>query len=240
MDSGNYESYWVRDKNWDINGFNRILNQNICDLAFCFDNQMPSKDYKENASWIAKSIKESQAETISCTVIPIIHSIKENLNETALELHTQSNFTMVSIPERILGDGILERIKTITKLRKELNKLDTYIYIHLLGTGNPFSLLLFSLAGVDSFDGLEWCQTVVNSKTGLLYHFQQRELITDGCVFCSSHDLDYTVSSLGHNINFYSNWMKRIQDAISANSENDLLKEYFEENFISELNKIWA
>jgi hypothetical protein len=238
MDSGNYESYWLRDKSWGISGFNEILRREVSDLAFCFDNQFPPEDSNENAIGVAKSSKESQAIAKSTSIIPIIHCKKENLNEAVLELYYQTNFTMVSIPERILGDGILERLRTITNLRKELDKLDNYAYIHLLGTGNPLSLLLFSLAGADSFDGLEWCQTVVNTKTAVLHHFQQRELIIDDCKFCKSK-IDYTLDTLGHNLNFYNAWMNKIQDAIEVNGVTELLQEHFDSNFVSELKKIW-
>lgn len=238
MDSGNYESYWMRDKSWDIYSFNQILKLNVSDLVFCYDNQFPPDEIKENASSVAKSTKTSQHIAKRTSVIPIIHSQKENLINTVIELYNQTYFNMVSIPERILGDGLLERIKTVTNLRRALNKLDNYAYIHLLGTGNPFSLLLFSLAGADSFDGLEWCQTVVNSKTALLYHFQQRELIIDDCKFCQSN-LDYTLSTLGHNLSFYNYWMQNIQDAIEISQETELLQEYFDPSFVSELKKIW-
>lgn len=240
MDSGNYESYWLRDRGWSIVKFNEILEQELCDLAFCYDNQFPSKDSKENAIWIAKSTIESQEVAKSTSIIPIIHCKKENLIEACLELYNQTNLTMISIPERILGDGLLERVKTITNLRKELNNLENYTFIHLLGTGNPLSLLLLSLAGADSFDGLEWCQTTVNSQTSLLYHFQQRELISDNCDFCKSIDLDYNLATLGHNLNFYNSWMKKIQDAIDSNSEEKLLRQYFDSNFVTSLTKIWA
>lgn len=238
MDSGNYESWWMRDKSWVLDSFNGILKYNVSDLSFCYDNQIPPNDIKENVTIVAKSVRASQNISKSSSIIPIIHCNKENLIDAVFELHNQTNFEMVSIPERILGEGLLERITTITNLRKALNKLDNYTYIHLLGTGNPFSLLLLSLAGADSFDGLEWCQTVVNSKTGVLYHFQQRELVFDGCDFCKS-GLDYTLSTLGHNINFYRNWMREIQDAIETKKEIDLLKIWFDSYFITELEKIW-
>lgn len=239
MDSGNYESWWMRDKGWLLTSFNEILKQGVSDLAFCYDNQSPPTDIKLNAEAVAVSTRESQGVTNSTSIIPIIHCKKENIIAAVLELHSQTNFSMVSIPERILGDGLIERVETVTNLRKELNKFENYTYIHLLGTGNPFSLLLLSLAGADSFDGLEWCQTVVNSKTAVLYHFQQRELILDGCNFCNS-DLDYTLSTLGHNITFYKSWMKEIQDAISSKEEVELLNKWFDAEFLKVLEKIWS
>lgn len=240
MDSGNYEGYWLRDKEWHIEDFNAVLSEAVCDLAFCFDNQFPPNDLTENILSIRNSTAKSQAIANMSSIIPIIHCKRENLNDTVMELYNQAHPAMISIPERILGSGILERVQAVTSLRKELNKIDNYVYIHLLGTGNPFSLLLFSLAGADSFDGLEWCQTVVDSKTALLHHFQQRELVTDDCAFCNTLDLDYTLSSLGHNIAFYRKWMTTIQDAIYLNAEGTLLEKHFNANIFSSLSKIWA
>ncbi|MCK6640906.1 MAG: hypothetical protein L6Q81_12565 [Bacteroidia bacterium] len=238
MDSGNYESYWIRDKSWDMKAFNAVLAENVCDLAFCYDNQFPDKDPIKNAEAVVLSTRESQSTINTASVIPIIHCDKSRLNEAVLSLHAQTNALMVSIPERILGDGLIERITTVTNLRRALNQLDNYVYIHLLGTGNPLSLLLLSLAGADSFDGLEWCQTVVNTQTATLYHFQQRELILDDCNFCKS-DLDYTLKTLGHNLNFYNHWMNKIQSAMDHGAEKDLLKEWLDPKFVMELQKIW-
>jgi hypothetical protein len=240
MDSGNYESFWIRNNNWNIISFNKILNQHVCDLAFSYDNQSPPKNINENVTWIDVSIKNSQAFSETSTIIPIVHCAREVINETILELHHRTHFTMVAIPERILGHGLFERIAAVTDLRKELNKTGNYLYIHLLGTGNPISLLLYSLAGADSFDGLEWCQTVVDSKTALLHHFQQRELIIDDCDFCKASDLDYISATLGHNLAFYKYWMKRIQDAIETDKAVEFLEEYINPNFVSKLKNLWG
>lgn len=239
MDSGNYESFWLRDKVWNISTFNDIVKEDIADLAFCFDNQFPPADISENAKGVKDSTQNTQSISLKTSIIPITHCTKENLTQTVINVCDETNSLFISVPERILGDGMLERVKTITALRKELNKRENYVYIHVLGTGNPFSLLLLSLAGADSFDGLEWCQTVVNSDTALLYHFQQRELIKDDCQFCKDDGLDYLSATLGHNLIFYKDWMKQLQVAIQTNTENELLKKYFTPNFIESLNQIW-
>lgn len=238
LDSGNYEKFWLKDKNWKVEMFNSILKENICDLAFCYDNLNP-KSFKSNVSFIKESINLSQNCTKKSTIIPIVHSNKQSLSKTILNLRNQINFSMVAIPERELGDGIIERVKTITKIRKELNDLDTYIYLHILGTGNPLSLILFSFAGADTFDGLEWCQTVVDSKTALLYHFQQRDLIIDDCEFCNEPTFNYTIKTFAHNLKFYNAWMSKIQKAIDTNTEIELLNEYFNPSIVSQLKNIW-
>ena len=240
LDSGNYERFWLKDARWNQRKFNSIIKQNICDLAFCYDKLNPTI-IQNDIAWLKKSITASQTLTSSSSIVPIVHSKKhDSFPDIILELHKQLNFAIIAVPERELGDGIIQRTETITKLRKALNKLDTYIYIHVLGTGNPRTLLLFSLAGADTFDGLEWCQTVVDSKTALLYHFQQRELIIDDCLFCHDSEFDYNLKTFAHNLNFYNTWMKKIQDAIESNKETELLQEYFDSNFVSQLKNIWS
>ena len=39
LDSGNCESFWLRDMSWTPSRFNELLGFNVCDLVFCFDNQ---------------------------------------------------------------------------------------------------------------------------------------------------------------------------------------------------------
>lgn len=240
MDSGNYESFWLRDKEWSPEEFNSILNQEVCDLAFCFDNQNPPSDIKINAHRVASVTQVNQKATKHATIIPIIHSKPNQIIDAVLHLSDQCGNTAVSIPERILGGGILERVKTVTALRKELRKKPNYTTIHILGTGNPYSLLLLSFAGADSFDGLEWCQTTVNADSALLLHFQHRELVADECPYCTAKDLDYTLKTLGHNLTFYREWMKQIQEALATNGEIDMLEKYLSKNVIQKLEIIWA
>jgi len=240
MDSGNYEAFWLRDKSWNINRFNEILKNAICDIAFCFDNHYPPEDISENAELIRNSCVKSQSIIDSSSVIPIVHCKREDLNKTVIELYRKTNFTIISVPERSLGNGLIARAEALVSLRKELNKLDNYIYIHLLGTGNPISLAVFSLAGADSFDGLEWCQTAVNSEGALLYHFQQRELIQDDCVFCKDPNLDYESATLGHNLLFYEKWMRNIQTRIDSNTGFELLQQYCRADFLSAIGQIFS
>lgn len=241
MDSGNYESFWSSSDDWDKSKFEAILKNEVCDIAFCFDNQKPPKSIERNVSGIVSSTKSSQKLAGRTTITPIVHCERKALNDTVLALVKKLNPPIIAIPERMLGDGLLARVQTLTSLRKELNKLENYVFIHLLGTGNPLSLLLFALAGADSFDSLEWCQTTVDSRTGLLYHFQQRDLIRDDCPFCDRDSgLNYTLATLGHNLHFYSAWMAKLQGVVSSSGEKELLKEHFSKEFLTELEAIWA
>lgn len=240
LDSGNYEKFWLDDEDWTIRKFNSIIKENICDLAFCYDNQDPP-GIKKNIEWIKASVLASQKKTLKTSIIPIVHTKKnDSIIKSVTELYKKIEFSRIAVPERELGNGIVERTKTITDLRKALNSVtNQYTFIHVLGTGNPLSLLLFSFAGADTFDGLEWCQTVVNPQTALLYHFQQRELLDDKCGYCNDDVLDYSTKTYGHNLLFYYSWMKKIQDTIEFGTEEELLQKYFNENILTQLKEIW-
>ena len=239
LDSGNYEKYWLKDQTWNRSKFNSIVNENICEQAFCYDKLNPGK-IERDSEWLLKSISNSQKHSSASSIIPIVHSKEPRMfPDIIVSLFKKLNFLTIAIPERELGDGVINRTENISIIRKTLNKLGTYIYLHVLGTGNPLTLLLFSMAGADSFDGLEWCQTVVDPTTALLYHFQQRELVFDDCLFCQENEFDYNLKTFAHNLHFYNLWMKSIQEAVELNIEEKLLEKYFHPNIISKLDQIW-
>lgn len=86
---------------------------------------------------------------------------------------------------------------------------------NLLGTGNPISMAIYTIMGADSFDGLEWCQTVVDYDTAYLFHFSQAEFFFNNNSL-EGADLPYTLKTLTHNLLFYSKWMKDLQNAFMA------------------------
>jgi hypothetical protein len=143
---------------------------------------------------------------------------------------------MVAVPERILGDGIVERSKRVLDIRQKLNESGCYYPLHLLGTGNPRSILLYAICGADSFDGLEWCQTTVDHNTGLLYHFQQRELFGEQSPFCKLRNFPYDQATLGHNLLFYQTWMGKLHQNVKDDNILDLAKEYFPRELLNKLN----
>ena len=130
------------------------------------------------------------------------------------------------MPERELGEGIVERTQTVRKIREALNTLRTYYPLHLLGTGNPISIITYALAGADSFDGLEWCQTTVDHETGRLLHFQQWDLIRYQTRWGESTPLSYIQSVLMHNLGFYKKFMVTLSEAIRSDDTESFLRHY--------------
>lgn len=222
MDSGNYESYWHKDSNWTISNFESILKQGLANIYFSFDDQ----NIKEKSiSQIVNAVVENSKSNMKCTnslITPIIHAQPNQLKDVCKEVVKELNSSHIAIPERLLGDGIIKRVVNLKLIREELNSLGKYISIHLLGTGSPFSILLFVWAGADTFDGLEWCQTSIDPETFQTYHFQLREL------YHMDSEIDnYSLMTLYNNLQFFNKLNLSIQKALEQNELIKLLKEYF-------------
>lgn len=215
MDSGNYESFWkAAQQQWRRPAFHQMLDAFPCDLAFGFDEQAPPADTAEHVALLAAGWQEDQAAAGACRVIPIIHAAADCLPGLCGAVAVKTGVSMLAVAERRLGDGVIDRARTVLAIRKELDKLDRYVVLHLLGTGNPISIALYSEMGADSFDGLEWCQTAVDHETALLYHLSHADFFSAQTAW-SDAGLSFQARTLAHNLKFYASWMQRLRVGIA-------------------------
>lgn len=214
VDSGNYESYWNRGCDvWSQADFHRALRDLACPLAFGFDEQEPPGNFDSHVRVILERQEQDRAVADLTTIIPIVHGKPEILPALCAVVARGTGVTMLAVPERGLGNGVFERARTIVAIRQVLDAEGRYVGLHLLGTGNPISLALYSIAGADSFDGLEWCQTVVDHETALLFHFSQADFFARQTRWCDE-DLSFHAKALAHNLEFYADWMRRLRQAL--------------------------
>jgi len=158
--------------------------------------------------------------------VPIVHGATELLPTAAKKVASELYPVLLAVPERALGEGIVSRIQTVVKIRRALDELGFYCPLHLLGTGNPLSMIVYALAGADSFDGLEWCQTVVDHNSGKLFHFQQWDLFRHQTEWGENEVLPYIQSVLMHNLDFYRKFMDDLRDALKNEVAEDFLRKY--------------
>lgn len=227
MDSGNYESFWkdARDQ-WLQSSFHQMLARFPCNIAFSFDEQQPPTDATEHVALLVARWKEDQAAADSCQIVPIIHGDARDLPGLCHAVAAQTGVSMLAVAERRLGDGVIDRARSVLAIRNTLNKLDRYVAVHLLGTGNPISIALYSAMGADSFDGLEWCQTVVDHDTGLLYHLSQADFFAKQTAW-SEAGLSFQARTLVHNLEFYASWIQRLRTAIANDGAVDFCRHNF-------------
>ncbi len=214
LDSGNYESFWLRDEAWSDVSFQETCRVIHPSLAFCFDDQNPP-EHREGA--VAAALQRTTSDSFALRgeiIVPIVHNRPIFLPDVVADVVRAARPVMVAIPERELGEGIAERCRMIASVRSRLNELDYYCPIHVLGTGNPYSLFAFALSGADSFDGLEWCQTVVDFASGQLSHFQHWELFAEGSPIPKAEDFPYQYRAFAHNLVFWAELMRSIREFI--------------------------
>lgn len=225
MDSGNYEGFWKDEPAWTPDRFHEVAKKSEHHLCFCHDNQEPPDTAEAIAEDVVSSVLRDQEHALG-TVAPIIHGPAELLPAAARMVAEQLFPMLLAVPERALGDGIIARTQAVRRLRGALDELGTYCPLHLLGTGNPLSIAVYAMAGADSFDGLEWCQTVVDHETAKLFHFQQWDLFRDQTGWGNNGALPYIQSVLMHNLEFYRTFMAELREALINDTKKKFLRCY--------------
>lgn len=214
MDSGNYESYWKdAQTSWRQSNFHEVLGSFPCALAFGFDEQNPPAEIDTHVKSVIDRWRMDQVAAGNRVIVPIVHGTSERLPDLCSRVVRETEVPMIAVAERRLGSGVFERTRSVMALRQELNSIGRYVSLHLLGTGNPISIALYAWAGADSFDGLEWCQTVVDHETGLLYHLSQSDFFRRQTKW-GADDMSFDARTLAHNLTFYTDWMQRLREAI--------------------------
>lgn len=214
MDSGNYESYWRGAKaSWNHENFHSVLIESPFSFAFGFDEQNPPQDLDAHVSLVVEMWNRDQVAAGDCAVIPIVHATPDVLPSLCQKVVAATGAPMIAVAERRLGEGLFERAATVAKIRTALNEVHEYTALHLLGTGNPISIAIYTIFGADSFDGLEWCQTVVDHETSLLFHLSQADFFR-GQTHWGSEDLSFQARTLAHNLHFYQDWVSRLRHSL--------------------------
>ncbi len=227
MDSGNYESYWhMRKEVWLQTDYHRMLAESTCSIAFGFDEQAPPDDFMAHVDLIVERQKQDQAINAKTPIVPIIHGKPEVMSRICAKVVEEIGVEMIAVPERCLGKGIFARARTVSEMRSALNATGKYVGLHLLGTGNPISLAIYTLAGADSFDGLEWCHTVVDHETATLFHFSHADFFQKQTTW-GDMKIDFYPRTLAHNLEFYRMWMERLSQYVHAGQGVEFCKRHF-------------
>lgn len=236
MDSGNYESFWKDAQgSWKQVDFHASLAAFPCDIAFGFDEQSPPDDEDEHVELVVNRWKLDQDRAGNCRIIPIVHGTRDALPELCRKVAQQTGVEFIAVAERRLGDGLIARAQAIKAIRQSLDSLGRYIFLHILGTGNPISMAVFAAEGADTFDGLEWCQTVVDHDSGFLFHLSQADFFIGQSAW-SDTDFPFHIKVLAHNLEFYRDWMARLQRATTQ----ELKMQFCQFNFPSRIYRICA
>jgi hypothetical protein len=67
-----------------------------------------------------------------------------------------ANFDIIGFTEKELGNSILMRMITISNIRQALDNAGISIPIHIYGSLDPITSILYFISGAEIFDGLAW------------------------------------------------------------------------------------
>ena len=239
IDNGNYEAYWKNDHDWNFEKFEGIL-KNI-DPTFCFSFDVFWTEQAELERLIDNtitSIAKTAGSQKTGTTIGLIHSHPNLFPKMVRKIVNSINPEIIAVPERELGVSILERASSIKKIRDELEKKDSVIPLHVLGVGNPVSILIYTLCGADMFDSLDWYNSVIDPSSGQFLHFSHKELIECDCEVCKMEKIPYEYQVITHNLVFYVDFLEKIRIAISENEVDEIMKKYLNKKIIQKVKRI--
>lgn len=251
LDSGNYEAYRLGNRytprrnpsGWRKENFWKVATRLSPDAAFAFDSLNPKGEPDEVVFRIAKRFRadDKMLQERDFPLCPIVHLPTTGEDELAsVAAHIVSQVAkeldplLIAIPERELGDGLLARVRSVRTIRKALDGLNRYYPLHLLGTGNPLSMVALAAAGADLFDGLEWCRTVADYDNGYLFHFQHFDFfietranrIQDPRVrrILEDPDASYAMKALSYNVDYFKDTTRTMQGLIHSDQAKVLLR----------------
>jgi len=231
FDSGAYESYWLRDQSWMHSEYVHAVQTTPLHLAFCLD-----APREVSAEAIIRATNRDRDATKSSTIAPIVHSNTASefpalCSRVARALHSP----LLAVPERELGADVVQGAGTLKEIRIALDQLGFPISIHVLGAGNPLSLLVYAASGAASFDGLDWCQTVADYATATMHHSRLLPVFENETEFSGRQEIGYGARLLAHNLQFYRGWMNTLQGAAASGDFGPLLAKYLPNHFLKRL-----
>jgi hypothetical protein len=244
MDSGIFESSWKKDPSWDLSCYKSLMSQFHFDLYTSFDVLPTEKKFKDNTF---KNALESSVFENNNIFVVILHGDSAgtlvSIVKEFVDKH-QNLSKAVAIAERDCGHSILERAGTVSEIRRILSANNKETLLHMLGCGNPLSMLLFAYCGVDTFDSLDWLKFAINLDPSSHYSindFSHLELLKCKCRVCTGpahKDADYLEKVLLHNLLFYQDFMVQIQGLIQHNNIETYLRVHFGDDVVDQVNRM--
>jgi hypothetical protein len=176
LDSGGYEhSHATRYSGdgaptWTFDDFRTICGLALYDYVFSFDYFWREQNNAERPADFTTRLQDrifaGHDFVPADRLIPVLHlhahgNDNQRLSEDEIlslvaAIGSQCLSPFVAIPERELGDGLLNKYRLAKRICDVLTAQDREIGLHILGCGNLLSFAYFAVAGAKLVDGLEW------------------------------------------------------------------------------------
>jgi len=195
LDSGGYEhSHASRYAGkgyatWTFEAYKAACELQLHDFAFSFDyfwrDNDSSESYDDFELRLVGELFNEHSFVAKDALIPVLHLhtrsdetqklSEEQILQLVKRVASECKSPFIAIPERELGDGLIEKFKLAKKICDALSETPG-VGLHVLGCGNPLSFAYLAAAGARMADGLEWYRTYISDNFHL-HHFQQEPVL---------------------------------------------------------------
>ena len=246
LDSGVFESDNRGDKSWDLKSYKSVVSQMPTDIFTAFDILPYLEKFQGDEDYTKKVFQSAIESSAFCNgnvFLPILHgkSIDHLLAVTSNFIRNYSGLCSgIAVSERDCGKSIIERAETLSEIRHILDIIDDRYILHVLGCGNPVSMLVYSYCGSDSFDSLDWIDHILDPGDNTIKDFSHLDLINCKCRICTNPKLDksaYLERALLHNLQYYHEFVIQTQNMIRYDNLRSFLKTILGEEILETIDK---
>ncbi|GHE74576.1 hypothetical protein [Roseivirga thermotolerans] len=250
IDSGGYET----SESFDISGVNKTRHEVldwgeeelIRTLSSCpeetsfvivnFDHgeiRLPFEDQIQNAD---KFFSQFRNRMLTDFLIKPEKKQQPNvvIDDLLRSIHSLNKFDIIGLTEKELGNSIYDRMINVKKVRKSLDSNGLADKpIHVFGSLDPVTSVLYFFAGAEIFDGLTWLKFSYHNGMAIYTH---NFSVLSEALGVQSKDKAIALSSLISNVNYLEKLKFAMRDFSKTRSfdsfnylNNDKLIEVFEE-----------
>lgn len=171
VDSGGYEisdfhdlsavyAFPVNNHEWSVEKLHEVYSEwpdHIPSVLVSYDNQkerLALNDQIQQATELFDQFPKQlnnflvKPENGDCPIIDI-----DNLISKCTKLQ---KFDIIGLTEKEIGESILDRMTNVAKVRIALDERSIRAPLHIFGSLDPISSILYFLSGAEIFDGLTW------------------------------------------------------------------------------------
>ena len=167
LDSGSYEYLKYKKAGFRVKWNNKMYNDTINKLNRKKTTIQVNCDVFDDVNkQIDAAIGEYKNNYLKDFIIkPNKRKIFIDVSDVMSNIDKLSEFNIIGLTEKELGDTLLEKCQNIIKIRSRLYEEGIELPIHLFGVLDQLSIILYSFCGADIFDGLSW------AKNGFINNF---------------------------------------------------------------------
>ena len=171
VDSGGYETSDYHDlsavnrhplkiQNWSIEKLTEVYSswpKHIPAVFVSYDHPSLRKSLHEQIELAKKLFSNYPNQLHTLLIKPETKRQKDvQVNNIAANCENFRAFQIIGFTEKELGNSILKRMTNIAEIRIALDDKNINIPIHIFGSLDPITSILYFLSGAEIFDGLTW------------------------------------------------------------------------------------